>query len=56
MKYEEGDVDRSGSTDSDLTVGSACRGGIGIGSGDGVGLRNTRFSSSYGMITAGVIG
>ena len=55
MKYEEGDAGRSDSTDSDR-VEDSWRGGIGIGSGDGAVMRNTRFSSSYGMTTAGVIG
>ena len=55
MKYEEGDAGRSDSTDLDR-VEDSWRGGMGIGSGDRVVLLNTRFSSSYGMTTAGVIG
>ena len=54
MKYEVEDEGHSDSMDSDLTVGSAWRGGMGIGSGDD--LRNTRLSSSYGTMTAGVRG
>ena len=58
MKYEEGDVDRSGvmGLDPMASAGDLWRGGIGIGSREGGHARITRCSSSKGIDTAGVMG